>query len=84
MPPIYKQVEWTFDIKAWSAALSRLPMDEIKIIAELCDLTPSAFYNWMHPERVRGFAYPNMTNFLKICNALDLRPSDFFTTKDMI
>lgn len=81
----YKVVEWAFDYAAWHEAIrAAVPADEIATWAELFEMHPHTLKKWYAGAAPNaGFPYPNMTNFLKICNALDFDPREFFMIVDL-
>lgn len=79
MSKTYRVIPFVFDMKAFSDALKVLPEDEISRFAEILGVHSSTLRNWRNnAHRNTLFPYPNMTNFLTVCNLLDLDPRNFF------
>ena len=77
----YKVVPWEFNHVAWSAAMAQIvDSGDMEALAELTELSTAAIRNWAKGVYTEGYQYPRMTNFLKICNVLDINPQEFFTT----
>lgn len=78
----YVSVDWIFDVSAWCAAVRKaVSDDDVETWAELLECHENTLQRWRSGRGIsKPFPYPNMTNFLKFCNALDLDPREFFTT----
>jgi len=75
----YVVVKFRFDMGALSAELRRLQSSDRKVLAGVIGVSPSTMENWASDVyHNANFPYPNMSNFLAVCNALDLDPRDFF------
>jgi len=76
----YKLMEWRFNWSAWGAGLRDLMTDtEVETWAELLEVHETTIARWRQGvNHNKRFPYPNMTNFLKVCNALEINPSDMF------
>ena len=72
-------IDWEFDMQAWSKAIA-LGIETIgyKDLAALLDLDPSTLSNWKNTLVHEKFPHPSMSNFVKVCNLLDLDPRDFW------
>lgn len=79
MATTYRNLDWSFDSHRWANDLNRVS-DKDKIAAlELSGLTASAWWGWLNPRPGKPYQYPQMTNFLNICNLLNLDPRDYFS-----
>lgn len=80
----YKWVNWNFDSALWASSI-RHACDEhgLKEIAGMLSLSETTLINWKNGNYTEGFKYPNMTNFLQVCNLLDLEPETFFTVQEV-
>lgn len=75
----YINANWQFDQARWSAALSRAVDNHgLSDMAEMLELSESTVYNWSRGHFHKDAPYPNMTNYLTVCNLLDLHPAIFF------
>jgi len=81
MATIYTLYDWQFDSVRWAHDLNQ-QSDRDKIAAlELAGITASAWWAWLNPRPGKPFQHPNMSNFLNICNLLDLNPTNYFCLK---
>lgn len=82
MPPQYKIVNWKFDGQKLAETLATLSRDEMDTVREVMGVSDGAMWHWRNNSYVPPFEYPNMTNFLTLCNWLDLDPREFFILED--
>lgn len=76
-------VKSAFDKNLWAQTITdACETLSTEFLAELCDISTTSLNKWKLGIYQPGFEYPNMTNFLSVCNALDLNPALFFTTLD--
>ncbi len=76
----YKIVGFTFDLVRWGYDIRRA-MQYIApdYLAGLLEVDHSTLENWRDGRYKSTKApYPMMTNFIKVCNLLDLDPRDYF------
>lgn len=79
----HKVVTVVFDTGKWARVLiDACDTLSVEFMAEVCDVSPASLGKWKLEIYQPEFRYPNMTNFLSVCNVLDLNPADFFTTLD--
>ena len=74
----YRLHNFEFDSALWAEKLNECDHATIEAVRELSGLSKSAFWHWLMNRYPAGINYPNMTNFLAICNLLDLNPAVFF------
>jgi len=79
MPPTYINANWKFDGERFSHAVARAVDNHgVSDIAEMAGLSEDRISHWARGVYNPSNPYPNMTNFLIICNLLDLHPAIFF------
>jgi transcriptional regulator with XRE-family HTH domain len=52
-------------------------------MAELLGVSKSTVNNWARGNFTSEFPFPHLSNFLIVCNNLDLDPRDFFVLEDV-
>lgn len=77
----YKIYNWTFDSERWAGVLDRVSLEiDDRTLGEVLGVGRSTVNNWRNRAyRLSEFDFPSMSNFIKVCNALDLDPRDFYT-----
>lgn len=75
----YTSADWAFNSEYFAEVLSGLTPEDLEACRELMGVTKSAIRNWSKDKYTTEMNYPHMTNFLAVCNLLDLDPRDFFT-----
>lgn len=80
----YAVFEWQFDMQAFAELLKHVPAHEMGTVAQLLEIDPSTFSNWANNRYKGKFVYPNMTNFLKVINFMEVNPGDFFVLVDIL
>lgn len=79
MTVTYVNANWIFDNHRFGEAVKRaIENHGLSDIAEMLEVSESTVYNWANGHWHPMAPYPNMTNFLCICNLLDLNPSIYF------
>jgi len=78
MTAFFTDVDWKFDAERWAADLNRQSDGDRIAALELAGLSAGAWWAWLNPKANRPFNHPNMSNFIKICNLLQLDPRDYF------
>jgi hypothetical protein len=79
MPAIYKVYNFRFDLERFGYDLKRCKFVNDKTLAAMLGLDASTVNNWKnHARSNTETPYPSMTNFLKVCNLLDLDPREYF------
>lgn len=79
MSVIYINANWIFDGERFGKAVQRAVDNHgLSDMAEMLDVSESTVSNWANGLWKPEFPYPNMTNFLCVCNLLDLHPCIFF------
>jgi len=74
----YRVINWQFDSAKLAAVLEPLDRGMIETLMSLLDVSNGAIWHWRKDIYPEGVNYPNMSNFLKLCDALDLDPREFF------
>jgi len=74
----YRVVSWQFDSAKLAEILSDLPVEMLSFLEGYLDVSNGAIWHWKNNVYPVGVNYPNMSNFLKLCDALDLDPREFF------
>ncbi len=79
-----KLVAWGFNTDLFSRSIVSLS-DSFTIaeIAELVGVTPSCIKAWSRGHYSDGFEHPSMSNFLIVCDELDMDPREFFSQEDV-
>lgn len=81
----YSLVNWQFNMGSWSRAIQEAS-DEMgtEFVAQALEVSVKTVQNWikMHESAYGEFPYPNMTNFIRAMNMLDLDPREFFILED--
>lgn len=83
MTTIYRLVAWNF----WSDRFSRdiqraCQQSGVSVVAGVVGVDVKTVTNWAHANWSGDLPWPNMTNFIKVCNALDLDPRDYWIMGD--
>lgn len=79
----YRHVDYVFDRHLWSLVISSLVGEYgVEDICELLDVSDSTLYNWGMNVHHDDYPHPRMSNWLKVCNLLDINPASFVTTED--
>jgi len=74
----YKIEDWQFDSAELAETLTDLPVEMLSFLEGYLDVSHGAIWHWKNNVYPAGVNYPNMSNFLKLCDALDLDPREFF------
>lgn len=77
----YVSVPRKFDTVKWSALINELCnlCDTIKDAAILAQVADTTLITWRNANYKEDFQHPSMSNFIRICNLMDVDPSDYFT-----
>jgi len=79
MPIVYKVFNFRFDLERFGYDLKRCDFVNDTTIAAMLGVDGTTIHNWKNRAQANTTTpYPNMTNFLKVCNLLDLDPRDYF------
>ena len=78
MAPKYLIVPMKFDTAKWSRLISTIPAKERQEYAELTGYNANTLGSWANLSMRREFPFPSMSAFIKMCNALDVDPREFF------
>lgn len=79
----YKVYGWEFNGEAFAAAVTQWVEDfGKKDVAEALGVTTSCVMAWAKGSYSDGFPHPNMSNFLIVCNTLDIDPRDMFALSE--
>lgn len=80
----YKLMGWEFNHELWSATMATAVAEMgLEFMALSMNVSQSALENWSKGYFHDDFKHPNMTNFIKACNLLDLDPREFFRLEDI-
>ena len=75
----YVNANWQFDGERFSEAVaSAVARHGVSDLAEMCGLSEDSIDHWARGIYNPSNPHPNMTNFLIVCNLLDLKPSLYF------
>ena len=74
----YAVVNWKFNSDAFSEALALMTTDDMQAAADLLGVSFQTLRRWQKGQYDTEFNYPRMSNFLNLCNLLDLDPRDYF------
>jgi len=75
----YAHADWSFNSELFAEHLQAMKDDDIRAAAELMDVSPQAIARWRKGNYGTDFNFPRMSNFIHLCNLLDLDPRDYFT-----
>jgi len=81
MTTFFTEVDWQFDAERWAADLKKQRDVDLVAASELSGLTAGAWWAWLNPKKGKPFQHPNMSNFIKVCNLLQLDPREYFCLK---
>jgi len=74
----YNTVDWKFDARRWAHDLKAQRDVDLVAAQELSGVTASGWWHWLNVKPGRPFEHPNMSNFIKVCNLLELDPRNYF------
>lgn len=77
----YKWVDWQFNDGLWASIVRDLIEEHgAEFVAEVMSVSVAGVKTWakMRGAAYADFPYPNMTNFIKLCNAFNIDPREFF------
>lgn len=78
MTTFFTDVDWQFDAERWAADLKNQRDADLVAAQGLSGLSAGAWWHWLNPKKGKEFQHPNMSNFIKVCNLLQLDPRDYF------
>lgn len=80
---VVKRYDWVFAWQEWADALRAALKDFTKEeLAEIMEVHSHTILSWSGDEPHNDDTpYPSMTNFIKVCNMLDLDPRKFWYIK---
>jgi len=79
----YRMMDYAFDNVAFSAAIKAMHEHfSWQELSDLMGISKSTLNNWANGNWAPEFPHPHMSNFLLVCNMLDLNPVDFFLMVD--
>lgn len=78
----YKIFPMKFDTEAWQALMNTIEGGDVADFAYMFGMSVDSVRNWRAGHWHKDTPYPNMTNFVNICNWLDANPQDFFCLAD--
>jgi len=74
----YQALDWKFDAEQWAHDLKQQRDTDLVAASELSGLSAGAWWHWLNPKPGRAFQHPNMSNFIAVCNLLQLDPRNYF------
>lgn len=76
----YKIYNWAFDSVKWAGVLDLVALEiDDRTLGEILGVDRSTVNNWRkRAYRLSEYDFPSMSNFIKVCNVLDLDPRDFY------
>jgi len=78
-----KLMAWEFDrVRFQSAIVECLSIFNRGELAEITGVHATTIDHWSRGQFQNDFPYPSMTNFLIVCNELDINPTEMFTLED--
>ena len=75
----YTIADWTFNADAFAESLAGMTPDDMQAAADLLGVSWQTIRRWQKGQYDTEFNHPRMSNFLHLCNLLDLDPRDYFT-----
>lgn len=75
----YAVVNWSFNAEAFAEALAQMTPDDMQAAADLLGVSWQTVRRWQKGVYDTEFNHPRLSNFLALCNLLDLDPRDYFT-----
>jgi len=78
MPPKFSVYPWKFDSAKWARVLREKTKGNVDEWARLMDIKPATLSSWRHMDEANRNPHPLISNFLIICNNLDLDPREFW------
>ena len=75
----YRIMPFVFDMTAFAGELEKVDRAFHEELCEIMIIDQSTLRNWITGQYDKSkFPHPSMSNFLKVCNWLDLDPREFF------
>lgn len=74
----YILVSYKFDTLRWAKEIAKIPAKDRKTFGDYIGVNHSTLGTWANLREIDRFPFPSMSAFIAACNALDLKPSDFF------
>lgn len=78
MATLFRHEDWKFNAGRWAHDLKKQADKDLVAAQELSGVGASGWWHWLNPQKYRSFAHPNMSNFINVCNLLNLDPRDYF------
>jgi len=75
----YANADWAFNSELFAEHLQAMTDEDILACAELMGISPGAIARWRRGNYSTDYNFPRMSNFIQLCNLLDLDPRDYFT-----
>lgn len=75
----HRNLAWVFNGAEWAKAIrAQVKNDEYGALAELLGVSELTIARWATNTLHKAAPYPQMTNFIRVCNALELDPRNFW------
>jgi len=71
--------DWAFNAELFAEHLQKMNNSEMQATADLMGLSYAALKRWRKGIYATDYNFPPMSNFISLCNLLDLDPRDYFT-----
>lgn len=79
----YAWKNWRFNRVLWARMMARaIEIHGVHDIAEMLVIDAATMESWSKNRYYRGFNYPSMTNFIAVCNLLDIDPRSCFELEE--
>jgi len=79
----YAWKDWKFNRALWALLMERaIKVHDVDDLAEMLDVSTTSIVFWAQNRYTKPFAYPSMTNFLAVCNLLDIDPRKMFELEE--
>lgn len=78
----YRIFPMMFHVALWRQTMRALSPEMLIMLSAATKIAPGTIAGWRNLREGGVFEHPSMSNFISVCNALDLNPSDFFILSD--
>lgn len=67
-----------FNTELWRDTMRSIGEADLEVFAAVIGVAKGTLHSWRNLKESDAAPYPQMTNFIAACNALDLNPQHFF------